>query len=403
MKGVDRSFSLDELLGTNTRGRMHAYIDCLVGGATALVAPPGHVLWGTLPEGAAYRVPVELELEPVGYLVSAVADLPRLKAAAAMLGFMLRQRAQYLMAADLHVEAVQSDYEVLLAKHAALEASERELRMLSAELEQRVAEQVRLVDARQRQLYEVEKLASVGQLAAGVAHEINNPVGFIRSNLGTSQQYLTRLRRLQAALAGDAPPAVAGVCRDIDLDFLLDDFDELLRDCIDGADRITRIVRDLKAFSNVDQADEELLDVNDNLAVVCDMLGGQLPPGVTLHRALQPLPRLRGRAGHLNQLFLNVLRNALQAVGEHGTVRVASASAQGAVHVEIADDGCGIAAEDLKRVFEPFFTTRAVGEGTGLGLSVARDIAQAHGGRIELASRRGSGTRVLIVLPVTGS
>jgi signal transduction histidine kinase len=121
---------------------------------------------------------------------------------------------------------------------------------------------------------------------------------------------------------------------------------------------------------------------------------------VTLHRALQPLPKLRGRAGHLNQLFLNVLRNAVQAVGERGTVRVAAAPAAGVVRVEVSDDGGGIAEADLARVFDPFFTTRAVGEGTGLGLTVARDIVHAHGGTIELASRRGSGTRVVIALPV---
>ncbi len=399
MIGVDRRFALDELVGRTSRGRMQEYVDRLVGVPTALTGEGGHLVWGTLPEGTSLRVPVELELEPVGHLIAAVTDLPRLQAAAGMLGFVLRQRAQYLMASDLHIEAVQADYEQLMAKHAALEASEQALRALTQELEKRVEEQVRLLEERQRQLYQAERLASVGQLAAGVAHEINNPIGFVRSNLATSQQYVARLRRLQAALGSVGGP-VGQLCREIDLDFLLEDFEALLRDSLDGADRIARIVRDLKGFSNVDGAAEELLDVNDNLAVVCDMLAGQLPAGVALHRALQPLPKLRGRPGHLNQLFFNVLHNAAQAVGERGTIRVASGVSEGAVRIEIADDGCGIAAEHLGRVFDPFFTTRPVGAGTGLGLAVARDVAQAHGGRIEIASRAGSGTRVTVTLPV---
>jgi signal transduction histidine kinase len=400
MKGVDRRFSLDDLIGSSSRAGLRTRIDCLVGGPTALATTAGDLLWGTVPEGASFRVPVTLELEAAGHLVSSVGDLPRLQAAAGLLGFLMRQRAQYLMAADLHVEAVQSDYETLLAKHAALEASEQRLRELSAELEQRVKDQVRLLDERQRQLYEAEKLASVGQLAAGVAHEINNPIGFIRSNLATSRRYVAQLAALREAARGASATAFEVAASEIDLDFVLDDFDDLLRDCIDGADRIARIVRDLKGFSNVDGADEGLLDLNESLILVCDMLAAKLPAGVSLHRALQPLPKWRGRPGPLNQVFFNLLRNAAQAVGDHGTISVASGVSEQGIRIEIRDDGCGIPAEHLKRVFDPFFTTRRVGEGTGLGLTVVRDAVHSHGGRVELDSRSGSGTRVSVILPV---
>ncbi len=398
MKGVDRSFTLEELLGGNTRASLQPRIESLVGGATALTGSGGEPLWGRIPDGASFRVPIQLELEPIGHLVSDVPDMPRLRAAAALLGFLLRQRAQYLMASDLHIETVQADYEALLAKHAELEESERRLRELSSQLEQRVEAQVALLDERQRQLYEAERLASVGQLAAGIAHEINNPIGFIRSNLGTSRKYVGQLRAVRDALQGGSAETLERA-REIDVDFILDDFDDLLRDCLDGADRIARIVRDLKGFSNVDGAAEESLDLGENLSVVCDMLAGQLPPGVALHRRLAPLPTLRCRSGHLNQVFFNVLRNAMQAVGEHGTISVAASAEEGGVCIEIVDDGCGIAKEHLGRVFDPFYTTRAVGEGTGLGLTVARDIVQSHRGRIDIASKPGSGTRVKISLP----
>lgn len=398
--GVDRAFTIDELLGRALRRSLQPLVDRLTGSPTALTGTDGELLWGQLPEGNALRVGIELELEPVGHLVSAVTDLPRLRAVAGMLGHVLRQRAQYLLASDLHISAVQADYEALLAKHAELEASEQQLRRLSAELEERVAAQVTLLDQRQRQLYQAEKLASVGQLAAGVAHEINNPIGFIRSNLATARRYLEQLGGLRAGLQAGSGEAMLRAAKAADLGFLLDDFDALLGDCIDGADRVARIVSDLKGFSNVDRSEEEMADVNALLATVCDLVAGRLPAGVSLHRRFGPLPRTRCRPGHLNQVFFNVLDNAIRAVGEHGTIAVSTQAAAAALEVEISDDGCGIAAEHLARVFEPFFTSRQVGEGTGLGLTVARDIVHAHGGEIALTSRADSGTRVVISLPL---
>jgi signal transduction histidine kinase len=320
---------------------------------------------------------------------------------AALVELLLGSVVRYRMAVDLHEEAVREDYAALQQKHAALEISEARYRKLNEELEQRVREQVATIDAAQRQLYQVEKLASVGQLAAGVAHEINNPIGFIRSNLNTARRYADTVRGLQSVVATGDAAQIAAAWQRLDMDFVLGDFVELIDDSIAGADRVARIVTDLKGFSNVDRPEEAVIDLNDNLRSACNVMATRLPPGATIEQDLQPLPPFLCLPGHLNQVFLNVLLNAAQAVApETGRVAVRSRAVDGEIRIEIGDNGCGIAPEDLPRVFDPFFTTRGVGQGTGLGLTVGRDIVLVHNGRMDIASRPGAGTTVTITLPV---
>ena len=338
------------------------------------------------------------ELLPASVLAAAGAALvERLRAAAAVLRQLLLARSRYLMAGSLHSEAVDADYAALQAKHALLLDSEARYRELSAQLEQRVAEQVKLIDERQLQLYQAEKLASVGQLAAGVAHEINNPIGFVRSNLSTFSDYLETFRSLKTRLAeGEAAWSA------LDLDFTLADGAELIADSIAGIDRVARIVRDLKGFSNIDGATEEFVDLNHNLEQVVAVLAGQLPEGVVLRFAGGKLPPLLCLPAHLNQVFLNVIRNAVQATvdaGHPGEVLITSRATATGIEVAVRDGGVGLTPEVAARAFEPFYTTRIVGQGTGLGLTVARDIVQAHEGHIALASVPGRGTVVTIHLP----
>lgn len=409
MAALDRQFMLQDLLGASLRKRLQGRLDLLVGAATVLQDRDGALLWGnTLPEHG-LSVALDLELEPVGFLVSSADRAERLKAAAEVLEAILQQRAQYLMAADLHVEAVQADYENLLAKNAELAASEARLRALSGKLEEQVREQVALIEARQRQLYETERLAAVGQLAAGVAHEINNPIGFVRSNLVSARRYVSALLALRDALGRETTPGLREVCERIDFDFMLDDFGALLDDSIQGADRIAGIVRDLKSFSNVDGAGQELFDLGEKLLAVCAMIESSLPAGVRLNcQVAAQLPWVNGHVGHLNQAFFNLIRNAVQAVsGRGGQVVVRVGAEQGTLQgapqdvlrIDILDNGEGMAPEVLKRAFEPFFSTRGVGEGTGLGLSVARDVVRAHHGRISLESVPDKGSRVRVLLP----
>lgn len=290
----------------------------------------------------------------------------------------------------------------LRACHEALQRSEARYGELAQALDERVRAQAALLDERQRQIYLAERLASVGQLAAGIAHEINNPLGFVLSNLESGRRYLPRLHELKATLPGGSAAAVHW--RQMDLDFVLADLDALLADCIAGAERIARIVRDVQGFSSVDRPDPEDVDLNALLAMAVAIVTADKPPGVgVVERYASHLPRLLCLPGHLNQVFVNLLNNALQAVeGRHdGQIEIHTRQQGPDLWVEVIDNGTGIAPELLARVFDPFFTTRAVGRGTGLGLTVARDIVGAHDGSLVLHSQPAHGTRACVRLPLS--
>ena len=399
LAAFDREFGLAELLGGIPRVKLQKALVLMLGGALRLLDVGGAVLMGAAEAvSGARRAPLTLELEPIGYLECVCADEARLQSAILMLELLLRGVARYKMAAGLHLEAVQADYETLSRKHAALEESEARYKALSGQLEQRVQEQVQVIEDTSRQLYQAEKLASVGRLAAGVAHEINNPIGFVRSNLSTSQTYVAKLAALQQAVKSGQP--VTQRWHELGMDSMLDDFADLLRESVAGVDRVARIVSDLKGFSNVDHGEEEMADLNLSLGQACSVIEGQLPPGVTLAREFGEIPRILCLPGYLNQAFLNLLENAVQAVERGGEVNVRSEQTDGEICIRISDNGCGIAADVLPRIFDPFFTTRDVGQGTGLGLAVVRDIVQLHGGRVEVASHEGAGTSFTIHLPL---
>ncbi len=295
-----------------------------------------------------------------------------------------------------------SDHDDLCLCRESLRQSEERNRQLTQTLDDRVQAEVSRLDERHRQIYLAERLASIGQLAAGIAHEINNPIGYILSNLETGRRYLPRLRELRAALPAGSPAAASWQA--LDLDFVVDDLDELLRDCIEGAARVARIVRDVKGFSSVDRPDPEDVDLNAQLATVVAIVAAHKPAGVAIteHYA-QGLPRLLCLPGHLNQVFVSLLNNALQAVEgqEGGKVELRTRQEGAEVWVDVIDNGTGIAPEVLPHVFDPFFTTRGVGRGVGLGLTVARDIVGAHDGHLTLHSLPAQGTTASVRLPLT--
>ncbi|MFC5300119.1 sensor histidine kinase [Azospira restricta] len=390
--GFDRDFALGDLVAPRDAAELCAAAAALLGVPVGLLDAAGVPFAdGAAPSPAAARAPLVLELEPVGYLA---ADCPpdALARVARLLRWGLLSRARLRMVSDLHLEAVRADYVKLQQQNEALKASEAKYRELAANLDAKVREQTQLIDERQRQLYQAERLASIGQLAAGVAHEINNPLGFIGSNLAAAERYRGRLAALR-----DAVPAE--LWQQQDLDFVCEDFAELLRDTRAGVERIARIVRDLKGFSSVDQPEEQLVDLNAQLDALLAVVNGQKPAAVTIATDFQPLPPLMCLPGHLNQAFLAILQNALQAVEGGGTVTVRTRAAGETIFVSIRDDGPGIPAEVLPRVFDPFFTTRGVGAGTGLGLTVARDIILAHAGKVDIGCPLEGGTVVTVELP----
>jgi signal transduction histidine kinase len=380
----DRELELDELLAAVDPALLKRLFEDFLPGS-ALLAPDGRVLAGTAQAGGEERIPVRYELAPLAQITCPVALARQAGSVAAILEQVLRMAARYLMASDLHLRAVREDYLALQAKHAELQVSEGRYRELAENLELRVREQVETIEERQRQLFQSERLASVGRLAAGMAHEINNPIGFMASNLRTAGRYLT-------ALEEDGDPEVRRE--------LMEDFSAILAECEQGTTRIAAIVRDLKTFSNVDGSEMGEIDVAnlmENARKMADMLaGGQV--AFTLRTV--PLPPMRARLAELSQALLNVLLNAAQATPEGGVVAMEVGSGDDGVRIEVKDTGIGMTPEVLQNAFDAFFTTRDVGEGAGLGLTVARDVVQAHGGRIAIESHPGKGTTVTMVLPI---
>jgi signal transduction histidine kinase len=284
-------------------------------------------------------------------------------------------------------------YHVLSLQNQALaEANER--------LEEKVAE-------RTSELLQSEKMAAVGQLAAGVAHEINNPIGFVNSNLGTLRHYAENLLNVIDAYeeCGVAHPEIsskfATIKADNDLAFLREDLTALIGESQDGLDRVKRIVQSLKDFAHVDSAEMLDSDVLAGLESTLNVVWSELKYKADVVRELMPLPPVRCIPGQINQVFMNLLVNAAQAIEGHGTITLRSGTDNTGIWIEIADNGGGMTEQVRKRLFEPFFTTKPVGKGTGLGLSVSWDIiVNKHGGSIDVKSELGKGTTFIIRLPV---
>jgi signal transduction histidine kinase len=263
--------------------------------------------------------------------------------------------------------------------------------------------------AARRMLQQSEKMAAIGQLVASVAHEINNPIGFVHSNLGSLDGYVDDLLRVidaydRAADQSRAAPQrleeVAALRRRLDVDFLRDDVRALLAETREGIGRVRRIVQDLKDLSRPGGDDEwQWADLRRGLEATLNIVGCQIRYDVQIVRDYAELPEIECLPAQLNQVFLNLLVNAAQAIEKQGSITVRTAADATSVRIEIADNGCGIPPERLPRLFEPFYTTKPAGRGTGLGLALSRDIVHKHGGRIEVESAVGQGTTFRVILP----
>jgi signal transduction histidine kinase len=268
-----------------------------------------------------------------------------------------------------------------------------------------------LLSAAQQQLVQAEKMASIGQLAAGVAHEINNPIGYIFSNVGTLQNYLTQLFEMldayQEAEASIAQPAVTSKLRAmrerIDLDFLREDIPALMRESGEGLVRVRHIVEDLKDFSRADTTQEwSRADLHQGIDSTLNIVANEVKYHADVVKAYGEIPAIECLPLQINQVVLNLVVNAAQAMGEQrGTITLRTGMADAhTVKLEVEDTGNGIAPDTLSRIFDPFFTTKAVGKGTGLGLSLAYGIVQKHKGRIEVDTEVGRGTCFRVLLPI---
>ncbi|MEJ2345264.1 MAG: bacteriohemerythrin [Gammaproteobacteria bacterium] len=278
-----------------------------------------------------------------------------------------------------------------------------ELRDANERLEQEKAEQLALIQRlkeTQAQLLQSAKMASIGQLAAGVAHEINNPVGYVKSNLNALARYVKDLIALVDAYEAD-PAAAAKLRQELDYDFLREDVETLVDESHEGVDRVQSIVQDLKDFSHVDRAEWQTADLHRGLDSTLNMVWNEFKYKAEVVKEYGELPPVECLARQLNQVFMNILVNAGQAISDHGTITLRTRRDGDWAVVEISDTGAGIAPDKLSSIFDPFFTTKPVGKGTGLGLSIAYGIIEKHHGRIEVDSTVGKGTTFRIFLPIT--
>lgn len=287
--------------------------------------------------------------------------------------------------------------------------AEEALAAYQAQLEDLVDQRTAQLTRVREQLLQSEKLASIGQLAAGVAHEINNPVGYVSSNLNTLKGYVDELVRLlgdyRSLVAAADCPAAAQIeqrWRQLDVDFLQRDLVELLHESSEGLARIRKIVQDLKDFSRVDREPVfAMADLHDCIESSLNVAANEIKYKADVVREYGDLPQIECVASQLAQVCLNLVVNAAQAMGEQrGQITVRTGCADGKVWLSISDTGCGMSDAVIARVFDPFFTTKEVGKGTGLGLSISFGIIEQHHGSIEVDSREGAGTTFRITLPV---
>jgi two-component system, NtrC family, sensor kinase len=339
----------------------------------------------------AYRVTIHRELaracRALGDLEAALGHLEK---------SIVAREELFSSESDERVRRMQARYDVVSAR------AEAEIeRLRNVELAQALDD----LKHAESQLVHSEKMASLGQLTAGIAHEINNPVNFIRASTAPLVRDVGLLadaiRRVRAWRENGADASsLADLFDENELDETIEEIGALLRAIEDGADRTAEIVRGLRNFSHIDENDVKRASLHDGLDATLVLLSSRLRDGITVERAYADIPDVECYPGQINQVFMNILSNAIDAIDGRGSITITTSSDADTVSVAIRDSGCGIPESVARRIFEPFFTTKEVGKGTGLGLAISYRIVEAHGGRIDLDSTPGEGTEFRVALPV---
>lgn len=287
-----------------------------------------------------------------------------------------------------------------------LEDKSRELYTSMQTLEQTLDD----LKASQNQLVQTEKMASLGVLAAGVAHEINNPIGYITSNFNSLQEGLKYIQSFIADMQPSIEEEVDAekiknlwqqLLKKYDLVYLLEDFIDLSKETSEGLARVKQIVADLRAFTREDKAEKSRVDINDILRGSINILENQTKYHANIVTKLTEIPTVMGFAGKLSQVFTNLISNANQAVDDNGTIHIFTEKADDGIRISVQDNGHGISEDNMKNLFTPFFTTKPIGEGTGLGLSISHGIIEEHGGEILVSSKIDVGTIFTVLIPLS--
>jgi signal transduction histidine kinase len=262
----------------------------------------------------------------------------------------------------------------------------------------------------QGHLVKQEKMAALGQLVAGVAHELNNPISFVYSNTILLRDSYSQLYRLLDFYNGaeGLPQAISSeaekIKAQIDYDYLIGDIPQALEDCHEGSRRVRDIVLNLRTFSRLDDTQVQLADITEGIESTIKILGHLFRPDrVIVHKEYAELPKIECYGGQLSQVWMNLLANAAQAMNSKGELWITTGVHENRVFVKIRDNGAGMPEEIVAKIFDPFFTTKPVGEGTGLGLSIVHGIIERHGGSIQVDSKIGEGTTFTVELLMNGN
>lgn len=384
----------------------------------ALLTPDGELLWKAAGSGGgegSVSSQLILEGEPVGRVVvrgeegrgEYLSGIGALLLGA--LQSLINAGLKRILTSEIHTSVVNHSYEELLETNRQLSASEERYRELAGTLEKKVAERSAELGRAHTRLLQQQKMASVGQLAAGMAHEINNPLGFITSNLHTLQRYAARMNLMLDYYGSllESDPACSGLVQrafskwqELKLGAICADIDPLIGQSLDGAERVKKIVADLKGFSHIDETAVALVDLNAEIDRTLGVLEHRFSADTDIVKNYRDLPGYCCSPAQICQLFLHIIENALEARPEGLRLIISTAAVSTAVKVSFADNGPGIPEEIRDRIFDPFFTTKDVGAGSGMGLAVAYDIVTGYGGGIEVACPAGGGTIIGITLPL---
>lgn len=393
----DREYSLSDLLKLKTlksiflEGALSGLVD------VRIKWPDGRIFFETVESGTGEiegeEVQIRHDAEIIADLVTNIRQDEGGKILPVIVSVFLEKimdfQKKVLMTSGLHGKIVESSYEELMEKNQKLSESEEKYKNLAENLEVEVTKKTEEIKKTLTILMQKEKLASIGNLAAGMAHEINNPLGFIMSNLKMLGDYVEEL--------------CSETTNRKDMDYIRQDTTEIIKETTEGLKRIQKIVSDLKTFSAIDSPDKALADINSCIDSCLRIIENQTKGKIKITKKYGFIPRTIIDVGKINQMILAILMNSIQAMTTEGNIFIETSHLVGGqdyFKIMIADDGCGIAPENINMVFDPFFTTKDVGKGMGLGLTAARETARMHGGDIVIKNRQGGGVSCTVIIPM---
>ncbi len=310
---------------------------------------------------------------------------------------------------DILVNAFNEMAEIIAKTHSILEERIKERTLEISKKNDELEKAYKDLQEAQSMMVHGEKMRSLGELVSGITHEINNPINFIHGNLTHLTNYskdlieiIDKYNELVKLLPEKNQNEISKLLEEKEYSYIKEDLPDLIRSCQEGTIRTKNIVMDLKNFSRTDKMIINAVDINKEIDTTLNILYNKYKNKATIHKEYTAVQPIDCYGGQLNQVLMNIIDNAIFAIGDSGDIYIRTYSKNNILYIEIEDNGKGIAKENLEKIFEPFFTTKGVGEGTGLGMSISYKIIDSHGGKIEVESELGKGTKFTVILPYDG-